>query len=840
MRVAILLSITLPSESVALWGRASKGDTAVHVHGQLHQLTNVHVPHAQGVVEAVLAGRQALVIGPHGVGKSTLLSLARTRLCEKGIPAVSSSCREPTVAELISSTPIDTPLFLDDLDAANLEVLTLIWERRTQGGIVVSALNNGSNTTEFSRYRAEAEQATAQAPEQGMLHVNLEPLPVQQMKRIIHQHSAHPLDAVTVDAISALSHGRVGWAVALLKLEGLGFLAVDPFPRIRKLSPEYFESSTLRNLHRTLNTLDDQSAAVAIGLSQVDPMNEQAIKAIAGEAVTSCLADHGVLLPQPDEEHLTVPKLVAAILKTRLSPGLIEQVHGNIATRIAGLHSFGIPLTEQDEHFCAYASSHIQNNQALIDCKVAELRRAINVGDSRSAEALLLQFNAREVDVPVITRAKLQTVFGHPERAIAFLDSVFETTPPDVHRDLELFFTSELLRAERSPASLPLPPAHKRVAELTAEEETRLVIRLWNTRADLEPYVATLSRVARQHAVTEVRELALSLIHLHDVWNMRIPRHANWFTPGAEIPLTRYSADYRRQDIGHTTIITHALTMLLAGELEPRQSDIAALIATLPSPTRERLWLTHLLAANEAIMCGEAQRALAEWRHLVNRLPRFLPDRLVHVVDEIGTVIEDVAEITGRSSSPRTLPSGVGLPHLIAQYLSGSSADISMPPTDVHHPETYLPVVQEIAAHLRARAAANPHEIVRVADRFLESRMWVPSARAYIEARGIFVSRRSSTNVKACDEKLAFVTESLIEHIPWLTEDEFQFTPPVRLSPREHEVAVLVAQGFTNRDIAVQLHCTVRTVESHVASARAKMGAANRHELGLLMTQSPE
>jgi DNA-binding CsgD family transcriptional regulator/tetratricopeptide (TPR) repeat protein len=51
------------------------------------------------------------------------------------------------------------------------------------------------------------------------------------------------------------------------------------------------------------------------------------------------------------------------------------------------------------------------------------------------------------------------------------------------------------------------------------------------------------------------------------------------------------------------------------------------------------------------------------------------------------------------------------------------------------------------------------------------------------------------------------------------------------LSPREREVADLVREALTNREIAERLFLSERTVESHVRSILAKLGCANRTEL---------
>jgi len=50
------------------------------------------------------------------------------------------------------------------------------------------------------------------------------------------------------------------------------------------------------------------------------------------------------------------------------------------------------------------------------------------------------------------------------------------------------------------------------------------------------------------------------------------------------------------------------------------------------------------------------------------------------------------------------------------------------------------------------------------------------------------------------------------------------------LTPREHEVLRLLAQGLQNKEIAAALFITERTVKFHITSILAKLGAGNRTE----------
>lgn len=53
------------------------------------------------------------------------------------------------------------------------------------------------------------------------------------------------------------------------------------------------------------------------------------------------------------------------------------------------------------------------------------------------------------------------------------------------------------------------------------------------------------------------------------------------------------------------------------------------------------------------------------------------------------------------------------------------------------------------------------------------------------------------------------------------------------LTPRETEVAALVAEGLSNRQIAEQLFVSLRTVDAHTDHIRSKLGASSRLQVAL-------
>ena len=66
--------------------------------------------------------------------------------------------------------------------------------------------------------------------------------------------------------------------------------------------------------------------------------------------------------------------------------------------------------------------------------------------------------------------------------------------------------------------------------------------------------------------------------------------------------------------------------------------------------------------------------------------------------------------------------------------------------------------------------------------------------------------------------------------------DELGDRRPSPLTPREHEVAELVGQGFTNREIAERLVLSERTAQNHVQHILTKLALSNRSQIAVWFT----
>jgi DNA-binding NarL/FixJ family response regulator len=75
-------------------------------------------------------------------------------------------------------------------------------------------------------------------------------------------------------------------------------------------------------------------------------------------------------------------------------------------------------------------------------------------------------------------------------------------------------------------------------------------------------------------------------------------------------------------------------------------------------------------------------------------------------------------------------------------------------------------------------------------------------------------------------------TNRLLSHTDGMDDNSsIQVPASVELTPTELKVVQLVARGLANREIAIQMNVSQRTIESHVSNMLGKTGLSNRTEL---------
>jgi DNA-binding NarL/FixJ family response regulator len=85
--------------------------------------------------------------------------------------------------------------------------------------------------------------------------------------------------------------------------------------------------------------------------------------------------------------------------------------------------------------------------------------------------------------------------------------------------------------------------------------------------------------------------------------------------------------------------------------------------------------------------------------------------------------------------------------------------------------------------------------------------------------------------VQAVGRGEAFLTNAAEREIIRRWMEDGDGGPAVSLTPREEEVVKLIAEAYTNAQIAQILHLAEKTVESHRANVLRKLGMRDRVEL---------
>jgi DNA-binding NarL/FixJ family response regulator len=77
------------------------------------------------------------------------------------------------------------------------------------------------------------------------------------------------------------------------------------------------------------------------------------------------------------------------------------------------------------------------------------------------------------------------------------------------------------------------------------------------------------------------------------------------------------------------------------------------------------------------------------------------------------------------------------------------------------------------------------------------------------------------------------ITARLLETFAGVGPSSSPAQPVAALTDREEQILTTVARGRTNSEIAAELHISLSTVKTHIASLMAKLGARNRVEIAI-------
>jgi DNA-binding NarL/FixJ family response regulator len=142
------------------------------------------------------------------------------------------------------------------------------------------------------------------------------------------------------------------------------------------------------------------------------------------------------------------------------------------------------------------------------------------------------------------------------------------------------------------------------------------------------------------------------------------------------------------------------------------------------------------------------------------------------------------------------------------------------------------PVVTLQARHAAAVAAADAQALDAVSAQFEEAGLLLSAADSAAQAAPLHDragQRRESLESAARSVGLAAQCGGAV------TPAIESSAHPLPVTSREREIAMLIAAGLSNREIAERLTLSVRTVEGHVYRACFKLNVADRDELAKLI-----
>ncbi len=813
------------------------------------------------LVQEIAEPGPILLSGPSQSGKSHTLRELTETLQTAGIAHAFIRCDQADALENMRRTPASHLLVIDSVERAPAELIEALAERVAAGGAHIASISTDDEAQSYHEVVTKLADGDHPAAHALATSRNFRIVSLAQSDAVhitSNAQSAANFDAVTLAAVAKLCWGRPGWLLDLMRLAADGKVRVSPHPTIAELETSDMHLASFRFTTRAADELlDPPSIAAAVVLSQLDPRTVQGAAELVGARSVAKLREAGLLIDAPGGSHLVgVPEIVAAPLALRADPALLKDTQNRATEKLLAQETLGISLPEREVMYCAWNFEQTQvepngdhsQHQLLAQAHaelVARLTADLVRFNRPEARDLLLRASTTE-SFNEFARVRTASVLRGPTEGLRLLQAMrpklSDGTPDDdaVVRHLKIEFLRSQLLAQSDALEMqrvgsPLSPEQNNL------EKASLVFSRWNDTATLGDDIGAVLQAAREHPIEETALLAEQLLVLESsrcgVW---LPEQ---LTPRPQSPhISEAYAKSRRSRISilalssasklHDQLIAAAVTegiiALLTATHLPTMQSLSQTVQHLPGAPFHELWVRHLSAAAIAIAAGDTARASREWQGFEQRLPRFLPIRLQRLIALIGAELREPTATPSEQRKPT---------HHLLDYLRGALDVVRLPdqlPKDANakaYGSNTLPVFRLMAAHLGALEAHNPAALVRAAERLHEHDLWAPAVYALQAARAIFVRRRATGSVSRCDSLLRETERAAKEHAPWFSAANLSPAPRGHLTKREIDVARLGAAGFSNREMAERLSCSVRTVESHLASARAKLGAADRSEL---------
>ncbi|UZD62173.1 helix-turn-helix transcriptional regulator [Brevibacterium sp. JSBI002] len=693
-----------------------------------------------------------------------------------------------------------------------------------------------------------------------------------------------PLDDLQLRTLAALCGGR-----PLVAADLVAWAEEDPdrvprhYPHASFGAP-FFGTRVLSRLAPLYPRMRETTLIAARRLGDLSPMPTRTAKQLFGDAVVSRLID--LRLAREFE--------VSGQLSVAVSPLHIDAMGNQFIgeadstdeeqfnRRLAVLWKAGYPVGDAAE--IALARQVIGEGREIDRSDVSLLLKAARtlnrLGDPTEASIMLHMVEGPTGnDAPMRLEWKLQTITarllsGDRTGAVELVRTGLEHCPPGFEREpvwFELLFTSaatlagepELPRWWKDHLRNALDPVIPGIANLVTSFAGSGMTRVEDARAvvdsPLSPHslrFAAYAALCQYHLKTDNAEALAAAAKEGYEYHVEL-------TGASPTSLTGFT-----YTMAWYFMVGATVNCLLAG-IEPQRSELITrkLLEAASGASTHSGWQLNATAS----WCIGIQRLLDGETDLAARDYEAVAATVTPALLAVGWGLRDTLGRWQRSNAPYYRPrSGDGsIPTQgyrfhdgLAAFLLGPGASNPGPtPAWMHtvfaharvldgtitaveavqslpdeSADLNLPGPRAARRHLEASAAEDA-EALLAAGLELRSVGYRGAARhAFAEARALFLSQRLSSRARVAGEGLGALRQRAVTppEDPQPREDTAisdAAAPSVTLTERELEVCRLVAEGLTNVQISQRLVLSVRTVESHVLQARAKLGAERRRDI---------
>lgn len=601
------------------------------------------------VLESLQNGQGVMLSAPTGSGRTYLLAAVAERLGAMGTQALHLDALSPSTTIAVSESGSDTILLLDSFEQARLPQVAAVGEHLRAGGTCLLAVDTSNRESSLNHaIRAfEILSSDVLSVWEQLTPLELQPLPAALIERLVHARSRLPLTSSTAGAIVALAEGRPRWALDLCELALAGSVASFPQPavaigRSNGVTPPGFKSAA-----RTIGPLSAASAASAVVLALVDPIDFAGIQDLVGASQADLLLRNGLLFRLPDTDLFYVPHFLAAAVSEHAPAAIIDTHVRTLQLRLLSKAVLGFPLTDSETRMVTRTVSFEDEAESALFAPVRDeliqrlIVRLVSFGDNSLAQSLLMRTSPARIPVAPPTYAIAMSALVGPAAGLAALgepESQADAAPEEMDSDAGLArgYLASLLRAS---ADIPSSAGDHAAGEPqtgavgspnttgSRRDDVSEVLRLWNSSGSLSDSLTYLRSIGAKYGADHVGVIASSLADIECVWAGHVPRES-WLFGNGPVPHPAMHRSEELQQLSGAILLTHTLSALQSGQFAVRREELESLAAQTKHREYHARWLRHLTASNQALTCGDLGRATMEWSQVMQHYPRFIPRRL--------------------------------------------------------------------------------------------------------------------------------------------------------------------------------------------------------------------